>query len=90
MAKSFLLSSVFSSTPYDPDPARESVRTTVTYVFIALFALVVLCYLAAAIWLQADDAHWMRLKDVMQVVLPAVAGTLGTALVFYFGSLSRS
>lgn len=81
--------SVLSSAPYDPGPVREAVRSTVTYVFIALFAVVVLSYLAAAMWLQADDTHWARLKDVMQVILPAVAGTLGTALGFYFGSLSK-
>lgn len=82
--------SVFSATPYDPAQAREEVRATVTYVFIGLFSMVVISYLAAAMWPHVDDAHWIRLKDVMQIVLPAVAGTLGTALGFYFGSLTRA
>ena len=81
---------LFSKTDYDPNQDRENVRTLVASSFMALFGVIVLGYLGAAMFMTLDADRWSHLKEVMAVVLPAVTGTLGTALGFTSGSQCKN
>ncbi len=83
------MSDPFSPNPfhtgnYDPDRAREGVRGTVAIIAIIMFLAVVIAYLTFAA--RSADTTWVRVKDAMQAILPAVTSVLGTVLGFYFGS----
>jgi hypothetical protein len=73
--------------PYDPEPGREKIRGYVTLAATIVFGLLVMCFLAAAF--TASNDAWLRVKEAMQSVLPAVTSVLGTVLGFYFGSQKR-
>ncbi len=49
-----------------------------------MFLAVVIAYLSFAA--SSIDTTWVRVKDAMQAILPAVTSVLGTVLGFYFGS----
>ena len=83
------MSDPFSANPfhtdtYDPDRAREGVRGTVAIIAIVMFLAVVIAYLSFAA--ESVDTTWVRVKDAMQAILPAVTSVLGTVLGFYYGS----
>jgi hypothetical protein len=63
---------------------QESVRGTVTYLLIALLAVVLI---VGAIALFVGVQLWINGKDYVQIAISAVAGLLGTAMGFYFGRL---
>lgn len=73
--------------PYDPEPEREKVRGRITLATTLVFGLVLMTYLIGAF--LAPDARWVRVKEAMQSVLPAVSSILGTVVGFYFGSQKR-
>jgi hypothetical protein len=68
----------------DLERQRENVRGTVTYLLIALLAVVLV---VGAITLFVGGPMWMNGKDYVQVAISAVSGLLGTAMGFYFGRL---
>lgn len=68
---------------YDPGKHRDWVRASITYVFISIFALTVSASLAVVIWFGKD---YPNLKDLLQPLLPAETGLIGSAVGFYFGS----
>jgi len=72
--------SIFKTTPILPE---DWVRITVTLLFS--FALVGFLgfYLYAAV--SVGDGTWAHTKEAFGVILPALAGTLGTVIGFYFG-----
>src|SRR5690349_25155323 len=59
------------------------VRSITMYAFISIFALRVIASLAAAIWF---DKEYPNIKDLIQALLPAETGLIGSAVGFYFGS----
>lgn len=77
----------FRTADYDPEPGREKIRGWVSVLAIVVFFTVVMWYLYEAG--HASDTGWVRIKDAMQAVLPAVTSVLGTILGFYFGSQKR-
>ena len=72
---------------YDPGPLREAVRASVTLIALVIFLAVISFYMIQSARIEND--HWLRLKEVMAIILPAVTSVLGTALGFYFGSQKR-
>lgn len=63
---------------------QESVRGTVTYLLIALLAVVLI---VGAIALFLGRQLWINGKDYVQIAISVVSGLLGTAMGFYFGRL---
>jgi len=73
--------------PYDPEKDREKIRGRVTLATTLVFGIVMVIYLSAAF--RGTDAEWVRVKESMQSVFPAVSSVLGTVVGFYFGSQKR-
>lgn len=65
---------------------REFTRGTLTIGLFFVFGLTVVVCLLAAIWAGANQ--WAAVKDLLQILLPAETGLLGSAAGFYFGTRS--
>lgn len=69
--------------PYSPEKQRDYVRLTVTIgLLLILGYLVVFASIESASW----PAHWQQTKEMLQIILPAITGIIGTVIGFYFGS----
>ena len=69
--------------PYSGEKQRDYVRLTVTVgLLIILGYLVVFASIESASW----PAHWQQAKEMLQIILPAITGIIGTVIGFYFGS----
>jgi hypothetical protein len=73
--------------PFDPQRKQESVRAWVTGTLLA--ALFVLLIFSAAVAAIGSKDHWEETKEMLQILLPAVTGLLGSALGFYFGTQTK-
>jgi len=73
--------------PYNPERKKDSVRAWVTGSLLGAFVLLI----AAAIAVSAlgSRERWDETKEMLQILLPAVTGLLGSALGFYFGAQSK-
>ncbi len=68
---------------YSPEKQHDYVRLTVTVgLLIILGYLVVFASIESASW----PAHWQQTKEMLQIILPAITGIIGTVIGFYFGS----
>ena len=68
------------SVQYDPEPRRDSVRAAIALGLIgALF--VIICFA-----LYATRGDYEKTKALLDKLLPALTGLIGSALGFYFGS----
>jgi hypothetical protein len=72
---------------FNPQQKQESVRAWVTGTLLA--ALIVLLVFAAAVAAIGSKDHWEETKEMLQILLPAVTGLLGSALGFYFGTQAK-
>jgi hypothetical protein len=72
---------------YEPEKQRDWVRATVTIGLLVIFGWVVLW---ASIETASWPAHWEQTKEMLQVILPAITGLIGSALGFYFGTSSAT
>ena len=69
--------------PYSPEKQHDYVRLTVTVgLLLILGYLVVFASVESASW----PAHWQQTKEMLQIILPAITGIIGTVIGFYFGS----
>jgi hypothetical protein len=75
----------FELKPYDPEPRRDWVRASVTVGLVVGF-LALLADACVASFATKD--HWDQTKEMLQILLPALTGLLGSALGFYFGTKS--
>lgn len=73
--------------PYNPERKKESVRAWVTGSLLGAF--IVLLVAAAAVAALGSKEHWDETKEMLQILLPAVTGLLGSAIGFYFGAQSK-
>jgi len=68
---------------YIPEKKRDDVRLIVTVGLLLMFAWVI-------VWASIESAsskdHWDQTKDMLQIILPALTGLIGSVLGFYFGS----
>lgn len=55
----------------------------VTAVLLVIFGWVVVW---ACVESSSWPAHWSQTKEMLQIVLPAVTGLIGSVIGFYFGS----
>ena len=71
-----------------PTPPEDWLRIVVTLLFsIALVAFLGF-YLYSAVTIGSDPT-WQRIKEAFGVILPALTGTLGTVIGFYFGNRNK-
>lgn len=70
-------------TPYIPEKQQDYVRLTFTVGLLLMFAWVI-------VWASIESAswptHWDQTKDMLQIILPALTGLIGSVSGFYFGS----
>jgi hypothetical protein len=69
---------------YDPEPRRDGVRAAITLSLI--FALLAIA--GVALYSAQGDFH--KTKELLDKLLPALTGLIGSALGFYFGSKSSN
>ena len=77
----------FRREPYNPVRKQESVRAWVTGALVA--ALIILIGFAGVAASLGSKEHLDETKEMLQILLPAVTGLLGSALGFYFGAQSK-
>lgn len=69
--------------PYEPERQRDIVRMFVTLGLLASF-------LGLIFWACRESVTsavlWAQTKDMLQIILPALSGLLGSVIGFYFGS----
>ncbi len=65
---------------YDPEPRRDSVRAAIALGLIGAL-LVIICFA-----LYSTHGDYEKTKDLLDKLLPALTGLIGSALGFYFGS----
>jgi hypothetical protein len=75
----------FKLQPYNPEPRRDYVRAIVTIALVVAFVALLADACAAA---YAAKEHWEQTKEMLQILMPALTGLLGSALGFYFGTKS--
>jgi hypothetical protein len=68
---------------YIPEKQQDYVRLTFTVGLLLMFAWVIVwASIESASW----PAHWDQTKDMLQIILPALTGLIGSVSGFYFGS----
>jgi len=73
-------------TPYTPErqqQQRDWVRMIVTVAVLSIFAWVIIW---ASLESRSWPDHWAQTKELLQIVLPAVTGLIGSVTGFYFGT----
>lgn len=75
--------SSITAASYSPEKQRDLVR-----LLVASGLLLILGYLVVFATVEASSypAHWAQTKEMLQIILPAVTGILGTVIGFYFGT----
>jgi hypothetical protein len=73
--------------PYNRQQQYDYVRMVVTVGLLALFAFIIVW---VAIKSSGSRDAWKQTEDMLQVVLPALTGLIGSVLGFYFGSQKSS
>jgi hypothetical protein len=72
--------------PYTPErqqQQRDWIRMIVTVSVLSIFAWVIVW---ASIESRSWPDHWNQTKELLQIVLPAVTGLIGSVTGFYFGT----
>jgi hypothetical protein len=69
--------------PYLPDKQRDYVRLIVTVGLLLMLGWII-------VWASIESAswpnHWQQTKEMLQIILPALTGLIGSVIGFYFGS----
>ena len=68
---------------YDPEPRRDWVRAGITFGLILTFLVVI------GFSLYSTHGDYDKTKDMLDKLLPALTGLIGSALGFYFGSRDK-
>lgn len=71
---------------YDPEPRRDWVRAAITISLITAFLGVIAFALGSTF---ASVEVYTRTRDLLDKLLPALLGLMGSALGFYFGKAQR-
>lgn len=75
-----------------PAPVKLSllVQVAIRGFLAVLFALLLSAIVLWAFVRVGNDQAWANTKELLNIVLPPVAGLLGTALGYYFGTHGKS
>ncbi len=71
---------------YDPEPRRDWVRAGITVLLILTFIGIIAFALYST---RGNKDTFDRTKEMIDKLLPALTGLIGTALGFYFGLKSN-
>lgn len=69
--------------PYRPERQRDWVRTIVTVGLLSTLCGVIFWACKESI---SSASQWSQTKEMLQIILPAVTGLLGSVIGFYFGT----
>ncbi len=70
---------------YAPERQRDVVRLIVTCGLLCILGYLVVF---ATIESASYPSHWAQTKELLQILLPALTGIIGTVIGFYFGTVS--
>jgi hypothetical protein len=71
-----------------PIPPEDWLRMFVTVLFSVALVTFLGVYLYDAVTIQGNGT-WAQAKEAFGVILPALTGTLGTVIGFYFGNRTK-
>ncbi len=63
---------------------REWTRSGLAFAFVVIFGATIIFA-----FFKVGTRDWVQTKDLLQILLPAETGLLGSALGFYFGAKSN-
>lgn len=69
--------------PYRPERQRDWVRTILTVGLLAALCGVIFWACRQSV---SSVSQWGQTKEMLQIILPAVTGLLGSVIGFYFGT----
>lgn len=73
--------------PYNPEKQRDYVRLVVTVGLLLMLMIVI-------VWACVESAswpnHWQQTKEMLQIIVPALVGLIGSVIGFYFGASQTS
>ena len=70
-------------------PPEDWLRIVVTLLFSVALVVFLGVFLYDAVTIQGNGT-WSQTKEAFAVILPALTGTLGTVIGFYFGNRKQS
>ncbi|HLI77191.1 MAG TPA: hypothetical protein VKV02_09615 [Acidobacteriaceae bacterium] len=73
--------------PYSPERQRDWVRLIVTCGLLLILGYLVVF---ATVESTSYPVHWAQTKEMLQIILPALTGIIGTVIGFYFGTAAAS
>ncbi len=73
--------------PYSPERQRDWVRLIVTCGFLLILGYLVVF---ATVECTSYPIHWAQTKEMLQIILPALTGIIGTVIGFYFGTAAAA
>jgi hypothetical protein len=79
----------FREQSYNPQKKHDTVRAHITYILLSILAgtlTLIFAIFILSLFLGNATATWASLKDMLQILLPAETGLIGSAVGFYFGS----
>ena len=71
-----------------PTPPEDWLRIIITLLFSLTLIVFLAFYFYFSVTLHQEE-NWRQIKEAFGVILPAVTGTLGTVIGFYFGKGSK-
>jgi hypothetical protein len=69
---------------YDPEPRRDWLRAAIT------LSLIFVLFVISGVALYSAHGDFNKTKELLDKLLPALAGLIGSALGFHFGSKSSN
>lgn len=73
--------------PYSPERQRDWVRLIVTCGLLLILGYLVVF---ATVESASYPSHWQQTKEMLQILLPALTGIIGTVIGFYFGTTAAN
>jgi hypothetical protein len=72
----------------EPSERADKLRVGITWLFSVALVIFLGVFLYDAVTIQGSGT-WTQAKEAFGIILPALTGTLGTVIGFYFGSKDK-